>query len=44
MTGIAGHDPELPVTFDRNDPPGFALNFHFWPKLTDFFIGEANAS
>jgi hypothetical protein len=30
MTGMAGHDPESPVTFDRNSPrPGFALNFHF---------------
>jgi len=29
MPGVTGHDPESPVTFDRNDLPGFALNFHF---------------
>jgi hypothetical protein len=44
MTGIAGHDPESPVTIDRNDPPGLRRTCIFWPKLTDFFIGEANAS
>jgi len=29
MTGIVGHDPESPVTFDRNTPPGFALDLLF---------------
>src|SRR5271170_3795567 len=29
MSGIIGHDPESPVTFERNTPPRFALDLSF---------------
>jgi len=29
MAGIVGHDPESPVTFDRNTPLGLHWTCHF---------------
>jgi hypothetical protein len=45
MAGIVGHDPESPVTFDRNTPPGFALDLPFAGlSCPTFTSGEADAS
>ena len=40
MSGIIGHDPESPVRFDRNTPPGLALHLSFAGLSCPPFSGE----
>jgi hypothetical protein len=44
MPGIIGHDPESPVTFERNTPPGLALHLSFAGLSCPIFFGGADAS